>query len=262
MSKVVLFCLVILSQSVLAFAPMASRDFYELKVYHIKTDAQEQVVDNFLANAYLPALHRIGIANVGVFKPWKDPKATDASPEKLIYVFIPFKSRDDFFKLEQKLASDKTYLADGKEYLEAPYSNPPYERVETILMNAFPDSPHYNLPALTAPKKERVYELRSYEGHTENISKNKIEMFNKGDEIGLFKRLGFNAVFYAEVVAGSRMPNLMYLTTFENKAVRDQHWQAFSSDDYWKKLSAMPQYQKNVSRNDTRFLYPTDYSDI
>lgn len=264
-SKIVLIYLLVFFQiSVIqASAFAASREFYELKVYHLKSDAQEATVDNFLEKAYLPALHRAGIAKVGVFKPRTDANASGSSvTEKLLYVFIPFRSSDDFFKLENKLASDKTYQNDGKDYLDALYSNPPYERIETILLNAFEKAPHYTLPELTSPKKDRVYELRSYESHTEKISKNKIEMFNKGDEVGLFKRLGFNAVFYAEVVAGSRMPNLMYLTTFDNKASRDQHWDAFGKDDYWKKLSAMPQYQKNVSRNDMRFLYPTDYSDI
>ncbi|RYE52355.1 MAG: NIPSNAP family containing protein, partial [Sphingobacteriales bacterium] len=77
-----------------------------------------------------------------------------------------------------------------------------------------------------------------------------------------FKRLGFNAVFYGEVIAGSRMPNLMYLTTFENKTDRDAHWKAFGADAYWKELSAMPNYKNNVLKNDTKFFYPTDYSDI
>ncbi|MBD0368070.1 MAG: NIPSNAP family protein, partial [Flavisolibacter sp.] len=80
--------------------------------------------------------------------------------------------------------------------------------------------------------------------------------------IKLFNRLGFNAVFYASVMSGSRMPNLMYMTTFENKAVRDEHWKAFSDDPEWKALSAQPQYQHNVSRNETVFLAPTDYSDF
>ncbi|MNY44017.1 hypothetical protein D3C86_1790090 [compost metagenome] len=129
-------------------------------------------------------------------------------------------------------------------------------------MNAFEKSPKFNLPSLTAAKKERVYEFRSYEGPTERISANKIRMFNSGDEVGLFKRLGFNAVFYGQVVAGSSMPNLMYMTTFENRADRDKHWDAFRKDDYWRKLSAMPEYQNNVSKGNTWFLYPTDYSDI
>ena len=86
-------------------------------------------------------------------------------------------------------------------------------------------------------------------------------MFNEGGEVALFKRLNFNAVFYSEVVAGSRMPNLMYMTTFENRADRDAHWKAFGDDPEWKKLSSMPEYQKNVSKIEIFFLRPTEYSD-
>jgi hypothetical protein len=118
------------------------------------------------------------------------------------------------------------------------------------------------LPLLSGPKKDRVYELRSYESPTEKLAANKIRMFNDGDEIGLFKRLGFNAVFYGEVVAGSTMPNLMYMTTFNDRADRNKHWEAFGKDAQWKTLSALPEYQKNVSKNISLFLYPTDYSDI
>jgi hypothetical protein len=117
-------------------------------------------------------------------------------------------------------------------------------------------------PQLTGPKTDNVYELRSYEGYTEKIFRNKVDMFNKGDEVGLFKRLGFNAVFYSEVLAGSRMPNLMYMTSFNNKAARDEHWKAFGSDPAWKKLSSDPNYQHNVSKIDITFLRATEYSDL
>lgn len=237
-------------------------DFYQIKIYHLKSAEQEQKVDEYLEKAYLPALHRAGISDVGVFKPVTSADAGSSAEEKLIYVFIPFSSKEDFFNLNAKLQKDQKYLQDGAGYLDAKYNEAPYGRIETILLNAFEKSPKYNLPKLTSQKKDRVYELRSYEGHTEKISANKIQQFNKGDEIGLFKRLGFNAVFYGEVVAGSTMPNLMYLTTFENKADRDIHWDAFGKDDYWKKLSALPEYKNNVSKNVTKFLYPTNYSDI
>jgi hypothetical protein len=87
-------------------------------------------------------------------------------------------------------------------------------------------------------------------------------MFNDGGEVPLFVRLGFNAVFYGEVIAGSHQPNLMYMTTFENKASRDEHWKAFSNDAEWNKLKVNPEYQNNVSKNTSFFLYPTEYSDI
>ena len=235
-------------------------DFYQIKIYHLKTDTQEKTVDDYLQKAYLPALHRAGIAKVGVFKPVVSELATVT--EKLIYVFIPLKSFNTILELDKKLSKDQQYAVDGKNYLDAVYSDTPYERLESIVLKAFEDAPNFMLPKLKSPMKERVYELRSYEAPTEKYFQNKVQMFNKGDEIGLFKRLNFNAVFYGEVISGSRMPNLMYLTTFENKADRDAHWKAFSADDYWKKLSAMPEYQHNVSKNDTKFVYPTDYSDI
>jgi hypothetical protein len=117
------------------------------------------------------------------------------------------------------------------------------------------------LPQLKNDRKERVYELRSYEGPTEALYKSKVKMFNEG-EIELFKRLSFNAVFYAEVISGSRMPNLMYMTSFESMTERGTHWKDFFADPEWKRLSAMPEYQHTVSKADIIFLKATDYSDL
>ncbi|PTS97137.1 NIPSNAP family containing protein [Pedobacter sp. HMWF019] len=247
--------------SSLSSSAQKTRDLYQIKIYHLKSVDQEKQLDAYLKNAYLPALHRIKFNKIGVFKPViSEEQAVNA--ERLVYVFIPFKSWSDVVNLEQKLAKDQRYITDGNEYLNAAYNNAPFDRIESILLMAFEGAPRFDLPQLKSPAKERVYELRSYEGPTEKYYENKVSMFNKGDEIGLFKRLGFNAIFYAEVISGARMPNLMYLTAFENKADRESHWKTFSADAYWKKLSAMPEYQHNVSRNDTKFLYPADYSDI
>lgn len=245
--------------SLSSFTSAAGKDFYQMKIYHLKNQEQEKRVDAFLEHSYLPALHRLGIKSIGVFKPITKPGEQPA--ERLIYVLIPFSSDRDFLKLEHSLAKDLKFQSDGKDYLNGLFNDPPYERLESVLLSAFDKHPKLTLPQLSTPKSERVYELRSYEGHTERISKNKIDMFNTGDEIGLFKRLGFNAVFYGEVISGSRMPNLMYLTTFNNKADRDAHWDAFRTDAQWKTLSKLPQYQNNVSRNEMKFLYPADYSD-
>jgi hypothetical protein len=86
-------------------------------------------------------------------------------------------------------------------------------------------------------------------------------MFNEGGEIPLFKRLNFNAVFYASVISGSRMPNLMYMTSYESKADRDEHWKSFMTAPEWKVLSGLQEYQGNVSRNEQIFLHATAYSD-
>ncbi len=247
-----LFCLT-------AFGAMAQRDFYELKKYRIESQAQERQLDTYLRNAYLPAAHRAGIPAVGVFKPIA---ADTAHAGKYIYVFTPFKSLEAIAGFPEVLAADKAYQKDGKAYIDADHTQPPYVRYETTLLRAFPLQPQYQQPRLSAKPSGRIYELRSYEGATEKRYLNKVAMFNEGGEIALFNRLGFQAMFYGEVLAGATQPNLMYMTVFENKAERDQYWETFRTDAGWNQLKADPGYQNNVSKNVTLLLYPTDYSDL
>lgn len=86
-------------------------------------------------------------------------------------------------------------------------------------------------------------------------------MFNKG-EMDIFTKLDFNPVFYREVIAGANMPNLMYMTTFTNRAFRDAHWKAFGTDPDWDRMKVMPEYQNIMNTNDQRLLHPTEYSDF
>ena len=236
-----------------------TREFYEIKIYQLASPEQEKQVDDFLKDAYLPALHRAGIKSVGVFKPIESDTAYFG---KRIIVLIPYASLEQFTGLQDVLSKDKQYQAAGKNYLDAPYTNPPFARIESVILKAFKDMPKLEVPKLNTPANERIYELRSYEGYTEKIYKNKEKMFNEGGEIVLFKRLGFNAVFYAEVLAGSRKPNLMYMTSFVNQASRDEHWKTFGADPEWKKISSMPEYQKNVSTINIYLLHPAAYSDL
>ncbi len=249
---------ILISQLSAVYGGKPKREFYQLTVYHFSTEAQGKVIEQYLETALLPALHRAGISKTGVFK----AIANDTAVDKLLYVFVPVKNLEMITTIELKLKMDVVYNKAGEEYINAVYTKAPYNRKEIILLQAFSMAPEMQLPNLAAAKKDRVYELRSYESATEKIFRNKVHMFNEGDEIGLFKKLNFNAVFYAEVIAGSKMPNLMYLTSFENKADRDAHWKAFGSDPYWKKLSAMPEYSNNVSHIDIMFLRPADYSDF
>jgi hypothetical protein len=238
-------------------ANAGKRYYYQLKIYHYKTQVQENKIEHYLQQAYVPALHRAGVKNVGVFKPIKQDTA-----DMRIYVFTPFASFDKMIGIDKKLQTDTQYLTDGDDYINADFKDAPYNRIETIVLQAFPGMPAPAMPNLTANKADRVYELRSYESATEKYNFNKVRMFNDGDEVGLFKRLDFNAVFYSEVIAGAHMPNLMYMTTFNNKDDRDKHWDIFSNDAYWKTLSAKDEYKNNVSHADIVFLYPAEYSDF
>jgi len=258
LSRFICLCLFIFLISALnAVAAVSSGDYYQLKIYHYKSQYQETRLEQYLQQAYLPAVHRAGIKSAGIFKP-----VTQQDTDRRIYVFTPFSSLDKLAGIEKLLQTDAKYLVDGKDYIDSDYKNAPYTRIESIILQAFPGMPTTAVPNLTAAKGDRVYELRSYESATEKYNVNKVRMFNTGDEIGLFKRLGFNAVFYSEVISGSRMPNLMYMTTFNSKADRDKHWEAFGNDPQWKILIAKEEYKNNVSHADIIFLHPTEYSDF
>ena len=232
-------------------------EYYQVTVYHFSSPEQQQTIDQYLRDAYLPSLHKQQIKIVGVFTPLANDTATD----KRLYVIIPLRTLQQVLEIKNRLVSDKDYQDKGKVYIEAAYKTPPYSRMENILLQAFSMAPFLNIPALSGPHKERIYELRSYESATEKIHQNKVHMFNEGGEVTLFKKLNFNAVFYGSVIAGAKMPNLMYMTSFENMADRDAHWKSFGAAPEWKKLSALPEYQNNVSKNETIFLHATDYSD-
>jgi len=235
----------------------SQKEYYEIKTYRLKDKSQEERVHAFLTYDFLPTAHKFGIKKVGVFIPLE----TDSTFGKRIVVLIPYTSLEQLSKLNDLLLAKEEYDPKAKEYVNAEYTNPPYDRIESVLLQAFSGMPHMEAPQFDNVRADRVYELRSYEGPTEKIHKNKVQMFNEGDEVGLFKRLHFNAVFYAEVISGRRMPNLMYMTTFDNMASHDAHWKAFVEDPYWIKLKSMPEYQHNVSKINIYLLRPTEYSD-
>lgn len=254
-----LLIIILLSLPATIFAARPGREFYSIRIYQLKNADQETRLDAYLQAALLPALHRLGIADVGVFK----AVANDTAEVKKVYVLIPFKSLEQYLNLQASLDKDAQYTTAGAAYIDAAYDNPPYLRMESILLQAFPDMPRHAAPkTLQGPKADRIYELRSYEGPTEKLFANKVRMFNAGGEIPLFDKLGFNAVFYASVLAGSHIPNLMYMTSFDNMPSREQHWKDFNNDPFWKKLVAEPQYQHNVSHVDIVFLHPAGYSDL
>lgn len=236
----------------------SAQDFYQLKVYNISGIDQEKRVDNFLENACLPALHRAGIKNVGVFKPIE----SDENAGKKVFVFIPLKNLDELNDLDVKLQKDKKYLTAGEDFLNAAWDNPPYQRMESTIMKAFKEMPKYAVPNHPTPKKERIYELRSYEGPTEAKYRKKVEMFNEGGEVALFQKLEFQPVFFAEVLSGSAMPNLVYMTTFSDMKAHDEHWDTFRNHPEWEAMKGLEKYKNTVSHSDKYLLYPTSYSDF
>ncbi|KAF0236210.1 MAG: NIPSNAP family containing [Prolixibacteraceae bacterium] len=237
---------------------LSARDYYQIKVYNLKDKAQETTVDNYLKDAYLPALHKAGVKKVGVFK----PIVGDPAAGTKVFVFIPLKDLGQIEKLEAALEKDAGYQKAGAAYINALYDNPPYERMESILLRAFTEQPEFFAPKFNTLKSEQIFELRSYQSATEKIYQKKVEMFNEGGECEIFKKIGANAIFYGEVLSGSEMPNLMYMTSYENMKANEECWKTFRDHPDWKTLSGMEEYKNTVSKIDKFMLYPADYSDF
>jgi|WetSurMetagenome_2_1015567.scaffolds.fasta_scaffold00125_17 hypothetical protein len=252
-----ILCLFTISTLLNGMAP-AKQMYYEIKIYRVGQAAQAVVIDKYLKEAFIPAMHRAGIGTVGVFKPVE----ADTAYGKLIYVFVPYKTAEEYFTVFDKLAADQVYQQAGKEFLDAPVANPPFDRYESVFLKAFAMMPQFKTYKYSTPPSERIYELRSYESGTEAKALNKIQMFNEGGEIAIFEKVGSNAVFYGQVLFGSQKPRLMYLTTYADMKSHDDHWNTFRNHPDWLALKAKPEYQGNTSKTKPFLCHPTDYSDF
>ena len=58
-------------------AAKTSKEYFQIKVYHYEDASQADRIESFLEHAFVPAVHRAGIENVGVFKPIENPEASD-----------------------------------------------------------------------------------------------------------------------------------------------------------------------------------------
>jgi len=176
---------------------------------------------------------------------------------------VPYISLDVWRRTKSNIETDPAYMKLAKDFLDADTSHYPFIRVESTIMEAFPDQPKL-IPTELKSNPDALYELRSYESPSEELHKVKVNMFNAGGEITLFKRLDFQAVFYSDVLSGNKMPNLIYMVVFANEAARTEHWKAFGNSPEWKTISTDPKYRNNISVNhiESILMKRTVYSDL
>jgi hypothetical protein len=227
-----------------------NKEIYEWRVYETMRGGQP-VLDSYFSTALIPALNRLGVKTVGAFSEMsKDEPA-------ILYLLIVYSSMDDYLKINESLKTDKDFLQAASTYNQQPSEKPVYARMDTSLMIAFD-----GLPQMIAPEKgPRMFELRTYEGYSEDAVSRKIRMFNEG-ELDIFKKTKLNSVFFGEVIAGKNRPCLTYMVTFKNMEERDANWKGFSADPDWQKISKDPQYANTVSKIHKTFLEPLPYSQV
>jgi hypothetical protein len=233
-----------------------AQQFIELRQYHQNPGSRREPLEDYLKNAALPAWNRAGITPVGVFT------VMYGQNQPSLYVLLPHPSWESVLNACRTLANDEEYQQAAKEFEDVPLSDPLYLRYESCVMRAFKNMPQVEVPERVQGKGSRLFEMRTYESHSEKAAKKKIEMFNEGGEIAIFRKTGLDPVFFGESLIGRQLPNLTYMLSFPDMATRDQAWAAFVGDPDWKALSGDPQYKDTVSTISDIILRPTSYSQI
>lgn len=240
-------------------APERAGEYYELRRYRLRRGPGQALTDTYLRTAAVPAWQRAGAGPVGVFSVMIGPN----SPS--FFVLLVHKNLDAFASLPERLATDSEYEKAAAPYLGAEATSPAFDRMDASLMRSLDGIPKLELPFGGGEngRRSRIFELRTYESHSEKAAKKKIEMFNRG-EIAIFRRAGLTPVFFGETLIGAGMPNLTYMLVYEDMAARDKQWSAFGADPEWKKLSTTPGYTdpEIVSSISNTYLRPTAYSQI
>ncbi len=234
------------------------RQYFELRRYSLGTGEKRQRFLDFVRDSLFPALNRLGVKPVGAFTPLYGQN----TPSYSLYLLLPFESLAAFAGTEASLLTDREFTTKAAAILDLPLSDPAFLRFESSLMLAFEGMPALEVPAAVAGKASRIFEMRIYESHGHKAAKKKIEMFNQGGEIAIFRKTGLNPVFFAETLCGQQMPNLTYMLCHENMAERDKGWAAFAAHPDWIALRDDAQYKDTVSNITDIILRPLEFSQI
>jgi NIPSNAP len=243
---------------------MGNQEYYELRAYRTKSGADRKALENYLEKAAIPAMNRIGCKPIGVFVQQErtgNAANTEVRDPNSLFLLIPYPSLETFGSTMAHLHKDEEFHRAGAEYLHLPKENPAFERIDSWLLLAFAGMPRIDLPAYCREKKPRLFEMRTYESHSELKAIKKVQMFNSG-EIELMKDVGLGPIFFGQALIGPALPHLTYMLSAEDPDAHKKHWEAFGKHPTWDKLKNDPQFADTVSKIRNWFLAPTSYSQI
>ena len=199
------------------------RRVFTLEQYFLKNGSQVQRIHDHLSKAALPALGKVHSGPKIVLE------AMVAPHQPQVAVILGFESVEELWSVRSKVINDAD-LGKAYEAWES-HSEQPYEHFSTALLEATPYSP--DLANDKEPRKaSRIFELRIYHSPTWRQLAALHERF-AGPEIKIFHRVGVHPMLYSSTLIGANMPNLTYLTPFEDLASREKAWNAFAADPEW-----------------------------
>lgn len=246
-----------LGGAVLSSAEPKAPSIYEIRTIHLRNTAgnQRAHLTDFLQQAVVPAFARAGIAPCAYFA------GMIAEETPFVTTIASYASLGAMEQQRSKLSADAEYKKALAAFNSQPALN--YERIDSTLGRAFASFPEMIVPADVAGRPGRIFELRRYESNNATTLARKIKMFESG-EIAIFQRLGMRPVFFSETIVGARMPNLIYMLSFDSLASREKCWNAFGADPEWQKMRAVPgdTDAEIVSNISVSLLQPLPFSPV
>lgn len=220
------------------------KELYELRTYELKFGGNQKKLKDYLNKILQPALKRMGVNHFMLFK-----ELGDSNPTKLT-ALISYPNTSVYIKA-QNLQTDSEYATQAKAYHNLPPNQAIYNRFSSSLLLAFD-----GMPKLVDPiEGASLFELRTYEGFSEDAVRRKIKMFNI-EEISLFLKTNLHPVFFGEMIAGPYRPCLTYMLSFKDMAEHDASWKDFIAHPDWKAMSTKTEYANTVSNIRKVFLKP------
>ncbi len=239
------------------WAQTVTNEYYYLLEYQGIEPARMGELDSYLEKGLIPALGRQGIQGVGALgraQPLEDGSTS-------LFLLIPLANPSQLPAVLSELGTDDRFVEAALPYLETDHKRPVFTRIRSELLVAFDCFPKLKVPAQTAAQRDRLFELRVYESPTELFGYRKVEMFNSG-EVPIFLDCGIQPVFMGQALVGDKLPNLTYMTVYDNAAQRDECWKKFQKHPDWQVLKGVEKYQGTVSKIHKIDLLPRPYSQL
>jgi len=217
-------------------------ELYEWRSYDIKWGTNTQPLISYLSEALQPAMKRAGAKHFMLFE-----EIAPGGPKKM-HVLISYPTPQIYLSAQQ-LQNDKVYTSAAAAYHELAPDQAIFHRYSSDLLQAFD-----GLKQMMEPSDETtVYELRTYEGYSEDAVRRKIAMFND-EEIPLFIKVGLHPIFFGEMLSGPYRPCLVYMIHFKDMDAHAAAWKAFLDSPEWNAMKTLPKYANTVSNIRNVFL--------
>jgi hypothetical protein len=170
--------------------PREAREIYEFRRYHMVFRQPQQELEKYFEEALIPALNRLGVEHVGVFT------ELGLSTPAVLYVLIAYPGIDSFYMAPERLAADEKYRDASASFESRSSQDAVYARYDTWILSAFDGLKHMVVPDTSG---DRIFELRTYEGHNDDAVTRKTAMFDK-EELDLFFRTKLHPVFFGKMI--------------------------------------------------------------